>query len=48
MVENGVADALTSESLAELAGICPVFRVRPGLTGADSGDQPPKRRTPRV
>ena len=27
MVENGVADAPTPESLAELAGICPVFRV---------------------
>jgi hypothetical protein len=29
MVENGIADAPTPEALAELVGICPVFRVDP-------------------
>jgi len=30
MVESGIAAAPTSEALAALAGICPVFRIDPG------------------
>lgn len=30
MVQNGIAAEPTPEALAELAGICPVFRIEPG------------------